>query len=291
MTCPRPARILLTAPLLLLVSCGPQTSGSAKVSARPNVLLISIDSLRADALGCYGAAGDVSPHIDALAAQGVLFEDALSSSSWTLPSHAALFTGLPDSAHGCDSNESRLSPQHETLAEHLSSAGYETAGFWSGPYLHPLFGLAQGFEHYIACTGFEVFGAKSLGDARRGVAPWGEARANARSHQDVTGPRVLEAFETYLDERSSAKPFFAFVHLWDVHYDYIAPTEWRERFAKADYDGPMDGSARAIYEATRGKRPGAPAAGLNQADVEQVRALYAAEVAWTDHHVGALLER
>jgi arylsulfatase A-like enzyme len=94
------------------------------------VLLISIDMLRADHLTCYGCPEDTSPAIDRLASQGVLFEQHISSSSWTLPAHAAMFTSLPDSAHGCYETDRRLSEELTTLAERFRAADYQTAGFF-----------------------------------------------------------------------------------------------------------------------------------------------------------------
>jgi arylsulfatase A-like enzyme len=78
----------------------------------------------------------------------------LSSTSWTLPAHAALFTGLPDSVHGCTDTPHALAGRFVTLAERFRAAGYETAGFYSGPYLHEGFGLGQGFERYENCTSY-----------------------------------------------------------------------------------------------------------------------------------------
>src|SRR5258705_5320742 len=83
----------------------------------PNVILISIDMLRSDHLHCYGYAQETSPNIDALAGEGVLFEQNFASSSWTLPSHAAIFTSLPDSLHGCTDTDRALDPSAVTLAE------------------------------------------------------------------------------------------------------------------------------------------------------------------------------
>ena len=121
------------------------------VPDKPDIILISIDSLRPDHLGCYGYRQPTSPTIDNLAGDGVRFENAISTTSWTLPAHAALFTGLYDSAHGLIAAGLRLADANVTLAEVLSQAGYQTAGFFGGPYLHPTFGLDQGFQTYQSC--------------------------------------------------------------------------------------------------------------------------------------------
>ena len=90
-----------------ICSCA-EAEKDALESERPNIVLISVDTLRPDHLGAYGYARNTSPRIDRLASGGAVFENAVSSSSWTLPAHAALFTGLSDSVHGCDDSDRRL---------------------------------------------------------------------------------------------------------------------------------------------------------------------------------------
>ena len=104
-------RSLLCVPVLVALGACSQEE------QRPNVILISIDSLRADHVGCYGYARPTTPNLDRLAAEGLRFDDHVSSSSWTLPAHASLFTSVPDSVHGCmESTGVALSPAFETLA-------------------------------------------------------------------------------------------------------------------------------------------------------------------------------
>ena len=241
---------------------------------QPNVLLISIDSLRADHLGSYGYGRNTSPAIDGLAAEGVLFEQTMSSTSWTLPSHASLFTGLPIAGHGCDSKRTKLRPAAETLAERLQSAGYRTAGFWSGPYLHPVFGLGQGFDEYVNCASFGYF---------EDQVPGGQRKANQQSHEDITNPKLTREVLGWLDRRhaeSDPKPFLLFVHMWDVHYDFFPPAPYDVMFT-GDYAGTADGTSMR-------KLPGQE---LDQADKDHTRALYDGEIAWTDFHVGKILKR
>ncbi|MCC6409508.1 MAG: sulfatase-like hydrolase/transferase, partial [Planctomycetes bacterium] len=161
---------------------------------RPSIVLISIDSLRPDHLGCYGYAPPTSPTIDAVAAEGVRFESAVSTTSWTLPSHAAMFTGLFDSAHGLFENGLALSPEHQTLAELLKSEGYQTAGFFGGPYLHPTYGLDQGFEHYQSCM-------TQLPDDLTGDQIRESSRAHfGPSHRDITSPRTVDEVRKWLKD-------------------------------------------------------------------------------------------
>ncbi|MEM1182990.1 MAG: sulfatase, partial [Acidobacteriota bacterium] len=260
--------------LFLALSLGGCGSTPDVDDRRPHIVLISIDSLRADHLGCYGYGRPTSPTLDALAQDGVLFEDVSSSSSWTLPAHAALFTGLPDSVHGADRGEHKLESWQRTLAEALQDHGYRTAGIWSGPLLDPRFGFAQGFDSYL---GLDAEAPDS----------W-ESRVQ-RSHEVVTGPRVLDRLEDVLRHRSEASgnssaPLFLFIHLWDVHYDYIPPPPFDGLFVEPNYDGPVDG--RGLADLVLGKRP-APTG----ADLEHLKALYDGEIAFVDGQIAAILER
>ena len=196
--------------------------------ARPNLVLVSIDSLRSDHLHAYGYPRETSPTIDGLAQAACGSSRAVSTTSWTLPAHAAMFTGLYDSTHGLYDNGLRLAPKLETLARELAKAGYHTAGFFGGPYLHPTFGLADGFEVWESCM---TAVPDDLGDA----ALRDESRARrGRSHGDVTGPRTLEKVTRWADARPDDRPFFLFVHLWDVHYDFIPPPPF-DRLFDPDY--------------------------------------------------------
>ena len=259
---------LLLCATSLLVSCG-DLGGP---STRPNVLLISIDSLRFDHLGCYGYERDTSPFIDELATQGVRFENAVSTTSWTLPAHAAMFTGLNDSTHGLVDNGLRLSNDHLTLAELLKSQGYKTAGFFGAPYLHPTFGLGQGFDVYQSCMG-EV--------AEDGAVVRKSARSNAApSHSDVTGPRTAKFVKEWAATVTEADSWFCFLHLWDVHYDFIAPEEYVDLF-DPNYKGEIDG--RLMSNASINAR-------MSPRDLKHVQAQYDAEIRFTDDILRGVFE-
>lgn len=249
--------------LPLLCGCG--------ASAPTHVVLISIDSLRADHLGVYGYERDTSPHIDALAREGTLFERAVSSTSWTLPAHAALFTALADGIHGVQRADLALGPELPTLAERLRDAGYATAAVVSGPFLDPRFGLQRGFDEYLNCMSF-------LDDRfqTRSGAPLNLHRAG---HADVTGPCVARRARAWLS-RLRGRPGFLFLHFWDVHYDYIPPDGYAERF-DPHYAGAVD--------ARRFARNPAIHPDMAPRDLEHVIALYDGEVAATDERVGEVL--
>lgn len=239
----------------------------------PNMILISVDSLRPDHLGCYGYPKNTSPFIDSLAEGGLLFENALSTTSWTLPAHAALFTGLRDSVHGLYDNGKSLSEAHVTLAEALFGGGYQTAGFFGGPYLHPAFGLGQGFEVYGNCMSERPSSGSDVREQARS--------GHSASHADRTGPRTREAIAAWAQQAAgSQRPYFLFIHLWDVHYDYIAPEEYVSLFA-SDYEGPVDGQLMAnpaIQE------------GMGDADRAYLMALYDAEIRFTDDVLRGIFE-
>jgi len=255
--------------LFLIAGCGRGVD-------RPNVLLVSIDSLRADRLGAYGNPRGTSPEIDRLAQEGVLFRQHVSSTSWTLPAHAALFTSLPDSLHGCTDTDRALADRAVTLAERFVDAGYATAGFYSGPYLHPVFGLAQGFETYEDCSSYPELMARMVDTGAQ------ESRVNRAAHADVTGENIARAVSAWLDRRSKGKPFFLFVHMWDVHFDYVPPPPYDKRF-DPDYRGEISGRDFLWDDRIQ--------AGMDPRDLQHQVALYDGEIAWTDAILGRIRER
>jgi len=265
--------------VILLASV--RAAGGAPTTLRdvapPDIVLISIDSLRPDHLGCYGYARPTSPTIDRLAAEGARFDQAVSTTSWTLPAHASLFTGLWDQSHGAVTGTSRLGDEHTTIAEVLAGAGYRTAGFFGGPFLHPLFGLDQGFETYENC----MTPTRAMQRFTESHGTKGVGRLHDDSHADITGPRTLEAVTKWLDTLDD-RPFFLFVHLWDVHYDYKPPQKYVEMFdpgyeGKLDFDGFR--TNRAIH------------AEMDPRDLRHLLALYDGEIRFTDDILKRLLER
>ncbi len=277
--------VLLLAGGVLLAGCEKQPDKGAQSAAlenvkptgpRPNIIVFSIDTLRPDHLGCYGYARATSPNIDAFAGEGALFENAISASSWTLPAHASLFTGVACSVHGCTNTDRRLHDKYYTLAERLRDAGYATVGFFSGPYLHPVFGLDQGFDQYIDCTsyaGLMKAAAEKTGTVE-GSKIW-EAM-----DRDITNPRVLEAVQKWL-AGNERKPFFMFIHMWDVHFDFIPPPPFDKKF-DPDYTGPVTGE-RFFFDPKINKD-------MPRRDLEHLIALYDGEIAWTDMHFGKIID-
>ena len=198
--------------LALLSACG----GSEP--ARPSILLVTLDTTRADRLGCYGRADAGTPHLDALAARGLVAERALAPVPLTLPSHTTLLTGLEPPVHGVrDNGLSAVPDAAVTLAEELSAAGLRSAAFVSAYPLSATFGLDQGFEVYD-----DRFGAATTGDA---------PGAMHERKGDATVDRAL----TWLDTLGDDEPFFAWVHLFDPHYPLLAPEPFASRFRDDPY--------------------------------------------------------
>ncbi len=176
-------------------------------SGAPNIVLISIDTLRPDHLGAYHCAKPVSPAIDALAAEGVVFENAYSTSSWTLPAHMSMLTGLNCGRHRVYYEDDRLDPGIPTLAEKLRERGYATWAVTGAGFVSSLYGFSKGFDGY-------GMNQVALTDAR--LAEYGGNEAVA-----------------WLKENSD-KPFFLFLHTYQVHSPYKSPDPFPERFLGRD---------------------------------------------------------
>ena len=202
---------LVAALVLTLVACGgtEQTPGH-----RPNLLLVTLDTLRADHLGCYGYEDARTAALNALAERGVRFERAYTPAPMTLPAHATLMTGLSPPQHGARVNgDHRLAEGIPTLAEELSAAGYHTGAFVAAFVLAEKFGLARGFDEYDddLSGAYEQDVAESLSVYRPG---------------DLVVDAALEwlagvgsAIEDEAGD-TPAKPFFAWVHLYDAHFPW-----------------------------------------------------------------------
>jgi arylsulfatase A-like enzyme/Flp pilus assembly protein TadD len=182
-----------------------------------SVLLVTIDTLRADRVGAYGNREARTPTLDGLAARGLLFEEALASTPLTLPSHATILSGLEPPRHGVRDNGLSVFPDtRATLATLLKTRGYATGAFVGAYVLDRRFGLARGFDRYDDRIDRRQEGVSVLESERRGEV-------------------VVEAARAWL--AAQAGPFFAWVHLYDPHAPYDPPSPWREEFAGRPYEG------------------------------------------------------
>jgi arylsulfatase A-like enzyme/Flp pilus assembly protein TadD len=195
-----------------------------------NILLITIDTLRADRLGCYGNTPELTPTLDALAARGVRFARAWSHAPITLPAHASILTGVVPPHHGVRNNGGfRLGDTPATLAERLREAGYRTGAFVGAFVLDARFGLNRGFDEY---------------DDRYESAPGASFHFTER-----TADRVLTAATAWI-QKGSRQPWFAWVHLFDPHAPYKAPAEFAS--AHVPYDAEVAWTDAALGKALAG---------------------------------------
>lgn len=197
---------------LASLACTPDLPEKVETPANranlPSILLVTLDTTRADSLG-FESDQVKTPHLEALAARGVRFSHAYTTAPMTLPAHASIFTGLYPAGHGIHENSRTLAEHHSLLAAQLAEQGYETAAFVSGYPLSRQFGLARGFDHYDD----EV----------------GESTAE-RSAKDTTD-RTL----AYLEARNA--PLFLWVHYFDPHEPYDPPEPFRTEYAEHPYLG------------------------------------------------------
>lgn len=186
-------------------------------TAPPNVLLITIDTVRADHIGAYGYTKGATPTLDRLAREGVRFADATSQAPLTGPAHAAILTGRYPARLGVRDNATTpIPPNAGTLAELFKAKGYRTGGFVGAFILGPEYGFAQGFDTFDAT--FQQFDAGNKLQAQR------------------NGGDVVDAALKWL-RTGASQPFFAWVHLYDAHVPYEPPPPFRARFAASPYDG------------------------------------------------------
>lgn len=220
------------------------------------VILISIDTLRADHVGCYGYGKDTTPHADALAADGALFSNTYASSSWTLSSHVSLLTSLSCFRHGVNLETDRMEETRTTLADVLRSDGFLCAAVHGGGFLSPVFGFSKGFDIYRRAE-TSLWTSDAAGQVSAAATDWIEANKD--------------------------RDFFLFVHTYQPHDPYIPPAPYDTKFQDAPTSlkminlGGHLGGPRGIFKS------------LPEAERRAIIGLYDGEVGYTDAAlVGAL---
>ncbi len=203
--------------LAIILASPVRSAAIADSQAPPSIILISVDTLRADHLSCYGYRRTPTPHIDAIARGGTIFSQVDSQVPLTLPSHVSLFTSTYPFANGIEDNAVALGPEAVTLATVLKSRGYRTGAFVGGFVLDRRFGLNRGFDEY-----------DSPFDLRRQVGK--DPSEIKRLGQDVTS-----SAEKWLAENAGS-PFFVFLHLYDLHTPYELPQGKRPPRGSSGYD-------------------------------------------------------
>jgi arylsulfatase A-like enzyme/Flp pilus assembly protein TadD len=248
--------------------------------AAPNILLVLIDTLRADHVGCYGYARGTTPTIDALAAAGALFETTVSQAPWTAASAGTILTGLYPSAHGIDRGvrwaegeiaerlpfllQRSLGASVATLPETLRRGGYRTAAFVSNVYMNSIFGFGRGFDLYDDQSGDYASDVMTV-----------------KRRSDETNARVFAWLADH-----PAEPLFLLVHYNDPHWPYDPPGPLAGRWT-AGYAGGLTPAKTALVVESEGR----PVTGLTDADLAYLIGLYDGEIAAADRSLGHLLER
>lgn len=232
------------------------------VSGRPNVLLIVLDTVRVDRLSAYGYPRATTPELDSFAAESIRFDRFYATSSWTVPSHASLFTGHYAIDHGATQEHIWLRREFATLAEILANAGYETWAASANPLMGRASNLTQGFRGFV-----ETWRGRRFAPSGNGPHP------------------VNEAFVDFLAGSDRERPFFAFLNYMDAHDPHTPPQPFLGRFIDSSVD-PAD----AIKLGNRGWKEHYAGAPFSQAELDILSDLYDAGLAYLSTEVGRLLE-
>ena len=237
---------------------------------RPYVLLIGIETLRADHVGCMGYSRNTTPTFDAIAKEGVVFSKVMATSSWTMPTVMSVLTSLYPEAHGTTSYDRKLPEDVNTIAEVLRENDYKTVAFVSNPALDGRHGFYQGFDLYDDFSVWLGFG-KLVGGPN--------ADPNLDVHQILTNKQLTRSALRWIEQHHQ-EPFFMFTFYFDPHYDYIPPPPFDTMF-DPNYDGSVDGRG-IVKEPRKSNRP-------PQRDLDHIIALYDGEIRYTDTYVSKLL--
>lgn len=262
-------RVIIFLFLYLLLSVFiPNSKAESSNNKAYNVVLIVIDALRADHLGCYGYPSNTSPNIDNFAKKATLFLDAFSQATWTLPSFASIFTSKYVGQHKVFNTESKLSDSELTLAETLKIFGYKTAAFTSGVYLNRQFNLSQGFDEYYDIS----FDLNS------------QVKFNLKDNL----PRLL----TWLDNNQNNR-FFLFLHIMETHPPLHLPEDGDDNIFDPNYRGKIDNLSLSLQ--LRDKVYGDllfdkwKIMKLSNKDTNHVISHYDAAINYVDRYIGKLL--
>jgi arylsulfatase A-like enzyme len=243
--------VFISAFLILFLSIYPWWISSTQDKPPRGIILISLDTLRADHLGIYGYHRNTSPFIDAFAKESIVFEHAVVQAPNTLPSHMSIMTSLYPSFHGVTKLKNRLADEHVTLAELLQEGGYRTAAFTDGGYMRAVFGFNQGFDIY---------------DVKR----------------EVGIARILPEVKKWLDKNKS-NPFFLFIHCFDIHTPYDPPPPYNSIFHDFTYTGHFIPNAKKLKAASMNRLK------VNDEDLHHIIALYDGGIRYADEKIGEFL--
>lgn len=279
--------------LLTLISGFPGSSAKGsdeETPSLPNIVLVVIDTLRADALSPYSStalAENVSPVIHSLAQKGTVFHKAYAQAPWTRPSTASLFTGLYPASHGIVTPFDPLNQALPTMASMLKQRGYQTVGFSANPQVSAAFGFHNGFDRFWNST-------TRLKDKSAGVRllrKWGvgvEEEQPSRGVLHSTADDVNLAVNGWLKEEASNTPTFLYVHYLDPHDPYAAPEDLlnQPRLAEVKED-----SLYASQELPPFPLQGSTLQSLNPLELQELQRRYNTEIRFVDDRLGKMLEQ
>ena len=243
----------------------------------PNVVVVVLDTVRAASMSAYGYERPTTPFFERLAAESTVFDAATSPSTWSLPSHASLFTGQFPSGHGAHGEHRRLGAELPTLAQVLAGAGYETLCFTANPHISDGFGLTRGFVHQD-----EAWRAGGGGAGRGFFLIFRLLDRLGLGVEDKGGGAVAESFRRWLDRHARARerPFFAFINFLEAHFPYHQlPRAYLRRFTSRS-DAELQAMSRTLLGAQFGRL-------LDDQEIAAVQAsgidMYDAGILYTDH--------
>lgn len=271
-----PLLAILVAPLSgalrpAVASNSPSNGDSATAAQHPAVFLITIDSLRADTLSCYGATVVQTPNIDNVARDGVLFSTAISASSWTLPSVASFMTGVSPAVHGATAWQKRLPDDFKTLAESFKEAGYRTVAVGQNPVLDAARNIDQGFDEYHWISTETRHPGISLGRSLLGIFLEHELESTTEQITRTVLDRLGHAIDG---------PTFFWIHYYDPHMPYTPPKRFMDEASAATPFG-------LAFDEIERVRMGRFA--TKQPERDWIKSLYEGEVRYVDDEVGRLL--
>jgi arylsulfatase A-like enzyme len=225
-------------------------SASAEHAPPPfNVMVVLIDTLRADHLGAYGYTPPTSPNLDALAHDSTVFARTTAQAAWTKPSIASVMTGVFVHKHGVVSSSDALGTDHATLAEAMRQRGYRTVAYSSNPWITPEFRFDRGFDDFESGRAMvaqltnlykllrrtdRALGARGVPVNLSGLVFWGTSANLSNSERDR---QLIDGAVEWIGEQPASEPFFLYVHLIGPHDPYDPPADYVRRFREADWDG------------------------------------------------------
>ncbi len=252
--------------------------------SRPNIILISIDTLRADHLSCYGYHKKTTPHIDRIAGEGTIFRRNYSTGVWTPPGHASMLTGLYVSEHGVH-GENRLNKNIPTIATKLKENGYQTSGFVNNSQVGELVGFDKGHDTFM-----EIWKGEKPGSTAERIIKGVKRRIRKKlGYEDMGARKTNDLFKSWVvDKIDRSSPFYTFLHYIEPHNPLSPPRTYKNKFMNKPLKNvDMKKIEKVAYN---------PLVcyiedqNLNKEEIELLKVLYDSEIAYTDSIVGEIID-